>query len=257
MGFLWLLFGRDEPPSGKGEAFPPPFPAWAAGILVDEHLDGVDWLALILEMTRKGFFSIKPTSDGGLRVVCASDHPPEHPAEGTFFQIVCARGGLSLDTPIPAKDLLPAAEALYDTLTREGFFVHNPWRVRRLFRDLGNILMGAGLLGVLVVALWGMIPAWIGFSLGLVPAGLIVRTVGEHMPRKTARGSEAVEMLYALQKRLRENVPGSPEAVLPYALVLGMAGEVLERIGSLPAWWPEGRNDLDLVLMARNLPAFG
>ena len=76
------------------------------------------------------------------------------------------------------------------------------------------------------------------------------------MPRKTARGSEAVESLFSLQRTLHTAPPGSPEEVLPYALVLGMAGEVLERMDSLPAWWPEG-NDLDLVMMARNLPAFG
>ncbi len=257
MGLLWLLFGRDVPPASEISAtFPPPFPAWAAGILVDEHLDGVDWLALILEMARKGAFRLERTPEGGMRVRCIPERSPEDPAERALFQVICAQGEVSLDAPLSSRDFLPAAEALYDALTRKGFFAHNPWRVRRLFRDFGNILMGAGILGALVGVAWGMIPAWIGLSLGLVPAGLVVRTMGEHMPRKTARGSEAVEILYALQRSLHEGLPGNPEEVLPYALVLGMVGEVIDRMDRLPDWWP-GEKPLDLTLLARNLPAFG
>ncbi len=260
----WWWKGRDEAPIPLPGTFPPPFPPWAAGVIVDERLDGVDWLALVLWLAVRGHVRIT-REDPGIRILPQSPPPSTSRVERAFYRWLEARGGLVLGREVlRARDLEPVAREVYETLTREGYFAQNPQRVRRFWRDLGVILILSGLLSIAVGFLWNWIPEWKAFALGMILTGGMVWSMAPHMPRKTARGSAVRQYVEDLQRRFaRGELPQPIEEAFVYALVLGMASSVVQHLASLPSWWPSRedlsrereRLGLDLPLLSQSFPA--
>lgn len=250
---VWWWKGRDEPPEVPETDFPPPFPPWAVGVIIDEHLDGIDWLALVLWLVDQGHLKLVEESEG-IRVVPGTPPPPpQDPVGRAFYDWLNERGGIPLGKRVPSKELNSVARTMYETLTHEGYFAQNPQRVRQFWKDLGYILAFSGIFGWGVGWLWPMVPEWKAFSLGLVGAGWILWAMAPHMPRKTAKGSGVQTYVEKLQRRFAQgDIPPPPHMALLYALVLGMATTVMEHMGAPPPWWPKSKQPLDWITLAQS-----
>jgi uncharacterized membrane protein YgcG len=157
--------------------------------------------------------------------------------------------------------LQAAQDALYRRMTADGYFAGNPQRIRGVYAGVGSLLFPFGSLFVAVAALstgaslLNSIIAGTGVGVG----GLLLRLFGPAMPRRTARGVQALWAVLGfrefirrveqdrLERLLRED-PNLFDRVLPYALVFGVADEWAEKFQGLlqkppewyasPAWTP-------------------
>jgi len=150
--------------------------------------------------------------------------------------------------------LRDAQEALYRRMAADGYFAGNPQKIRSTYQGLGSLLFpfgcffGATVALVLEASLLNVIA--VGAGIGL--AGLILRLFGPAMPRRTARGVQALWAILGfrefirrverdrLERLLRED-PNLFDRVLPYALVFGVADEWAEKFQGLlqkpPDWY--------------------
>ena len=257
---LWYRHGRDKPMGIVAEALPEPpddLPPGMAGTLLDEHADGEDILATIVDLARRGALRIHETNSSTAYAFqrCTSEvalRPYEEALLKALFGPELEREYVR-STVLGSEwrlQRLAVESDIYDAVVEEGYFAENPELVRGNYWYVG--VAGILLAMVINVCLW----IWTGHLLtaSLPSIALVVVAVGmvllsRHMPCKTPAGAEAAARWRAFKRYLTDLGKyadvGQYSAIwdrwLPYAIAFGVdkqyvaAFEAVE--APLPAWY--------------------
>lgn len=217
------------------------------GTVATERVDPVDVTATLLDLAVRGHLRITelPHGEHGLldwsltRTGVADDDLLDY--EQGILEVIAPTGGRTLVSQLPAT-LAPVIadvqSSLYDEVVRRGWFETSPDSTRNTWRTRGIVATGIALaLGVVLVAFT---------NLGLLALVLLALAaafvwVADHLPRRTAQGSQMVAGLGALSSLLAtqptNQMPRGREIpeisrLLPYAVVLGGKERWLEAMVS-------------------------
>jgi hypothetical protein len=249
---LWFFRGRDAAKVGDGAPERPVLdgadgPQFAApdgirpgqvGTVVDETADVVDITATLLDLAVRNYLTIveqpRDSHFGKLDWELQRLHPagPELLAyERALLEAVFADGDRVLVSALgpslrPRLNLV--REQLYSDVVAQGWFNNRPDAVRNRWTTAGVVLLGAGVVLTIVLAVVSKF-ALVGFA--VMAAGLALALVGQVAPARTARGAAVLGRVAGLQHYLaNESSADLPQShrlefasrCLPYAAVLGL-----------------------------------
>jgi uncharacterized membrane protein YgcG len=263
---LWRTRGRDpaasaaipvryEPPAGL-------LPA-EVGTVLDESADIQDVTATILNLAVRGHLEIEEIDSQKFLFFSSRDYElrrkqplseAARPHEVAIFEaLLGTREQVRISTLKNEfyKELPAIQKILYRQLSRQdGYFPFSPRKVRRAWAFAGIAIGGPGA-GVLLSAFAAAGPA---LAVGLCGATLL--GFSRFMPRRTRKGRRAYEEILGFQEfvgrvdrdrleRLGGRTREQFEAVLPYAVVLGVADPWADAFADLytspPSWYHSNR----------------
>jgi Predicted membrane protein (DUF2207) C-terminal domain/Predicted membrane protein (DUF2207) N-terminal domain len=251
---LWFFRGRDafriDPSAGASErpvldgAEGPQFAApdgirpGQVGTVVDETADVVDITATLLDLAVRNYLTIvelpRQSQFGRLdwQLQQLNEGGPELlPYEKALLDAVFADGeAVTVSSLGPAlrPRLGLVREQLYADVVTQGWFANRPDAVRNRWTTAGLVLVGAGVVLTVVLAIvtkFGLV----GFAVML--AGVALALAGQVAPARTARGAAVLGRVAGLQRYLAEETSADlPQShrlefasrCLPYAAVLGL-----------------------------------
>ena len=248
--WLWLVRGRDtagrQPqqvrpitPMGDQMLFSPPSAVRPGqmGTLVDERADVVDVSSTIVDLAVRNYVFVEELSrtqhgrhDWLLRRRNdAGDELLPYERE-VFDAIFTGRDEIRVsELEVVLRDRISGVQALmYDDMVGQGWFKERPDAVRSRWTTSGWVLLGAGAVLTVVLALassFGLV------GLSVVIAGAALAAVGQVTPARTAKGSrvlaELKEFRAFLESPAVETMPAEQREELisrffPYALVFGL-----------------------------------
>ena len=278
LAWWWLWVGRDPRPGTIVPTWRPPegIRPGPAGALVDQRADAGDVLATILDLARRGWFTI------------VESHPSGVPARGTedaaiaralleatgawetewrFVRTEKSAAGLdpyegavlvaifgdakeasarALKATFPAH--VPGIRAaLYNDLLRKGLFLHSPDRSRREWVALAAAVAVAGVLAGVWLDRWPL-------ALALLASAGIVALFARWMPVPTRRGAAMRDRLLGLREYIRraeaselefrhapQKSPALFDEILPWAIALDVSDLWLAEFRALlpdtPPWY--------------------
>ncbi|TCN40842.1 putative membrane protein DUF2207 [Kribbella orskensis] len=249
---LWYFRGRDAGKTGEGAPERPVLdgadgPQFAApdgirpgqvGTVVDETADVVDITATLLDLAVRNYLTIVELHreshfgklDWELRRLNAGG-PELLPYEKALLDAVFAEAD-TVTVSTLGHALRPrlglVREQLYADVVTQGWFASRPDAVRNRWTTAGLVLLGAGALLTIVLAIvtkFGLV----GFAVML--AGVALTLAGQVAPARTARGAAVLGRVAGLQRYLAEETSADlPQShrlefasrCLPYAAVLGL-----------------------------------
>jgi hypothetical protein len=249
---LWYFRGRDAGKTGEGAPERPVLegadgPQFAApdgirpgqvGTVVDETADVVDITATLLDLAVRNYLTIVELPreshfgklDWELRRLNAGG-PELLPYEKALLDAVFAEGD-TVTVSTLGHALRPrlglVREQLYADVVTQGWFANRPDAVRNRWTTAGLVLVGAGALLTIVLAIatkFGLV----GFAVML--AGVAMTLAGQVAPARTARGAAVLGRVAGLQRYLADETSADlPQShrlefasrCLPYAAVLGL-----------------------------------
>lgn len=277
IGITWWYSGRDDLSSRLEEdnsaaeasaesefgSLRPPKSLTPAemGTLIDEQCDIGDVMSTIIDLAVRGVVKIKEID--GTNSTSATPHDYEFvrlhspvdfvlaPHEQKLLDLLFPNGEIQ---PMFLSELrwrffsrlVPINDAIYQNLTVRGFFKGNPKTIRNSFSVLGASL---GFFGITLAVVFSQ---YVSVSIGLILCGLITFSAANSMPARTASGTRARAAVLEFKQRMRtlsdkntaalaESNPAIFERLLPYALVLGVVDEWIQKcIGVMPnqiAWF--------------------
>jgi hypothetical protein len=249
---LWYFRGRDAGKTGEGAPERPVLdgadgPQFAApdgirpgqvGTVVDETADVVDITATLLDLAVRNYLTIVELHreshfgklDWELRRLNAGG-PELLPYEKALLDAVFAEAD-TVTVSTLGHALRPrlglVREQLYADVVTQGWFASRPDAVRNRWTTAGLVLLGAGALLTIVLAIatkFGLV----GFAVML--AGVALTLSGQVAPARTARGAAVLGRVAGLQRYLADETSADlPQShrlefasrCLPYAAVLGL-----------------------------------
>ena len=260
---LWRTRGKDpkgydaipvryEPPEGITPA--------ELGTLVDEKADLQDITATLLHLAIRGYLEIEEVKSEKFLFVHSKDYRLKKlkPADASLkeYERLLHEGIFGTAETVLVSSLknefykkLPGIQkALYQEVSgKGGYFPLSPEKVRQAYVVGGAVLAIIGILLGIGKFYAGLAPA---ISLGLAAA--IVLSFAPFMPRKTTKGRQAYEQILGFKEfvgrvdagrleRMKLNDAGHFEKVLPFAVVLGVAGVWAKAFAGLyttpPSWY--------------------
>ena len=251
---LWLLRGRDAAKVSDAAGAPsrpvldgtdgPQFAApdgirpGQVGTVADESADLVDITATLLDLAVRNYLTITELPRAGefgrLDWILTRRHeggPELLQYEKALLDAVFADGPsvtVSSLGPSLRPRLGAVRENLYADVVTQGWFVQRPDAVRNRWTTAGLVLVGAGAVLTVVLALvskFGLV------GLAVMLAGLALTVSGQEAPARTARGAQVLGRIAGLRSYLdRETSADLPpehrlefaSRCLPYATVLGL-----------------------------------
>ena len=255
MVVLWYRSGRDPKKGTIAPAFEPPtgLGAGEVGVLIDDRIDLRDISAMVLELAVLGHYRIEEIVEetNGLGDKVKGLFKRSGPDDYRFVRRENGGEGLSgvretvfqaiFDEDHPDERLLSSLDnefykslpsiksGLYSGLIGEGYYPHNPERIRRSYASFGALGIGAGLFAWI-----SMGSLYLGIAIAL--CGLIVMAFSPIMPRKTKKGVRALEEILGLSEYIEraevdriefhnapEKTPAVFEKLLPYAVALNLS----------------------------------
>jgi hypothetical protein len=249
---LWFLRGRDAAKVGEGAPERPVLdgadgPQFAApdgirpgqvGTVVDETADVVDITATLLDLAVRNYLTIvelpRQSQFGKLDWELRRQHqggPELLSYEKALLDAVFADGDTVIVSEL-GSSLRPrlnlVREQLYADVVTQGWFASRPDAVRGRWTTAGLVLLGAGVVLTIVLAVVSKF-GLVGFAVML--AGLALALAGQAAPARTARGAAVLGRVAGLQRYLTDETSASlPQShrlefasrCLPYAAVLGL-----------------------------------
>lgn len=262
---LWRSRGRD--PRGR-DAIPVAYQAPEGmtpaelGTVVDEKVDMEDITSSILDLAVRGFLEIEELdatkflffSDRDYALIRKREPDASlRPHERLLLSHLFGSGSRVTISSLKEEfyEHLPEIRtSLYKQLSGpRGYFPVSPDRVRKGYAIAGAVLLGLGVL--LFAFLSQTIPGVAFFA-----SGAIILLFSRVMPRRTRRGRKAYEEILGFKEfvkkvdadRLERMGGGSVdqfEAVLPYAIVLGVADAWADAFAGIytqpPSWYHSPR----------------
>jgi len=283
MIFMYLRKGRD--PSGPGATVvryeaPPGIGASELGTLMDERVDLRDITAGLVDLAVRGYLTIETVKTEHFMGLTHRQetmfHRTDKPANDlASHEQILLEGVFEKGNNVAASDLreefyryIPKIrDALYERLTQRGYFAAKPSSVRHRTIALGVLLGGiAAFLGFAWTSSRGFaaspkIPIVSGIF-----TFLVVLLFAWSMPRRSREGVKArswglgfEEFLNRTEGKHLEGVTdlrATFEALLPYAMALGIASKLARRFEGIyaqagPTWYtgyPMGRGFSTLAL---------
>jgi len=263
---FWYTRGRDRPVALVADyrATPPSnLEPGVVGTLVDEKADMKDIIATLIDLARRGVISMEEEERGGFLGLGSSRdfvfRRQEEPADLREHEKRLLRrlfGGRQTRRLSDLKNqfykFIPDLQKrLYQQVVDEGFFTGSPQRTRGIYTALGIgalVIFGAIELGLIVLfsdyTRWAFCPS---IGLGITSVGLII--LGQFMPRKTRKGSEAAAQWNAFKRYLAniEKYTDLREAqeifdgYLPYAIAFGLERSWIRKFAQVdtpaPYWY--------------------
>ncbi len=250
LGLYWLR-GRDSAPTSQGTVRPltpgpdgqllfcPPSAVRPGqmGTLVDERADVVDVASTIIDLAVRNYLFVEELArtefgrhDWLLRR--RNDAGDELLAyEREIFEAIFAGGDAVRVSDLEAvlRDRLPGVQALmYDDMVGQGWFNERPDAVRNRWSTAGWVLLAAGAVLTVVLAL----ASTFGLSgVAVVLSGVALAGVGQVAPARTSRGSRVLAELKEFREFLQSpdlgDIPVDQREEMisrfyPYALVFGL-----------------------------------
>ncbi|GAB2676119.1 DUF2207 domain-containing protein [Kribbella swartbergensis] len=249
---LWYFRGRDaakvgggaperpvlDSPDGPQFAAPDGIRPGQVGTVVDETADVVDITATLLDLAVRNYLTIVELPrqsqfgklDWELRRLNQGG-PELLPYEKALLDAVFVDGDsvvVSTLGPSLRPRLNLVREQLYADVVTQGWFASRPDAVRNRWTTAGMVLLGAGVVLTLVLAIVTKY-ALVGFAVML--AGLVLALIGQVAPARTARGAAVLGRVAGLQRYLLDETSADlPQShrlefasrCLPYAAVLGL-----------------------------------
>ena len=251
---LWLKYGRD--PRGRGTVmvqYEPPagVTALEAGTIIDEKLDARDITANIVQLAINGYMQIRQDGSSPDDIVFEKGRDFEGDTslkshEKIILRKIFEKGDSTTLASLKnefGKAVMDLKKKVYKNLVKSGYFAHNPASVRAGFFVPAFII---ALVGFFVGATTESFLHMLAFFV----TGAMVFLVGRFMPRKTRKGVLVVEHLRGLEEFIRraekDSIQESErrmmfEKLLPYAMMLGIDSELVEKFGDVyrenPAWF--------------------
>ncbi|WP_062204114.1 DUF2207 domain-containing protein [Demequina salsinemoris] len=184
------------------------------GTLIDEKADPRDVTATIVDLAVRGYLSIEQSgtleadgslgSDGDfvLRKERKADDALLKYERKLFKALFKGRKEVALEElkTTFSEDMTEVQEALYDDVTRMGWFRDNPDDVRTAWGVLGSVLLLAGAGLAIVLAIWG------SFAVLPVPfaiLGLVMLATVRMTPARTPEGSRVLAQARGFELYLR------------------------------------------------------
>lgn len=154
-------------------------------------------------------------------------------------------------------------------LTWEGYFVRNPQSERKRYITAGLI---GGFVSLWVVGFFGLSQSLVVYG-SIVVAGLSVVGFGYFMPQRTKKGVQMREYILGLKEYLSvaeadrlafhndpEKTPERFDALLPYAMVLGVEKEWAKKFAEIyevePHWFDGGGARFNPAIFATDMKGF-
>ncbi len=248
---LWWTRGRDSrsdrPETGRplveaadgGVAFAPPsgIRPGQMGTLADERADIVDVTATIIDLAARNYLFIEELPRGGYghsdwllrRRNGPGDELLAYERE-VFDALFSAADEVTVSELGDAlRDRLPGIQALmYDDMVDQGWFGERPDSVRGRWTTAGWVLLAAGAVLTVVLALvstFGLV------GVALLLAGVALAASGQLAPARTSRGGRVLSELRGFRAYLEsagvDDIPVAQREELisrfyPYALVFGL-----------------------------------
>lgn len=299
MAYLWHTRGRD--PRGRGtivRQYDPPedLSPLAVGLLYDERAHKKDVTALIVDLAVKGYLKIHQF-ERSLLIFSTTDYllerlQTEDDELDAIERKVLARlftvGKVTTET-IHGKEVKgvvlsslahklttlynDVADDINEELTKAGYFVANPMKVRQRYMGAGG---AGGFLMIWLVALLGLSYSFIVYAMiGL--AALSVVVFGYFMPQRTKKGVALREHILGFKEYLGqaekerlafhndpERTPERFDTLLPFAMVLGVEKAWAKQFEDAyqggaemgPRWFDGGGARFQPAVFATNLSAF-
>ncbi|MFH0852381.1 MAG: DUF2207 domain-containing protein [bacterium] len=278
MLYLWYTRGRD--PKGRGTVIaqyeaPDNLTPAQIGTLIDEKVDAKDISSEIIYLATKGFLKITRTQNKGF-IFSHEDYLLEKLKEPDALapagrRLMEALFPQSLNTKKLSdlknkfyKDVPDIKSKLYDSLVKEGYFPESPVRTKTKYIIIGVLVLGGVfLLGELFAGAIGSLGI-----ISLIVSSVLVIIFSLAMPVKTKKGVDAKEDILGLKEYLSvaekdrikffnapEKNPERFEALLPYAMVLGVEQEWAKQFEGIykepPSWYsdPSGHAFNSLILI--------
>ncbi|WP_112244651.1 DUF2207 domain-containing protein [Kribbella monticola] len=259
---LWFFRGRDAGKTVAGGPERPVLdgadgPQFAApdgirpgqvGTVVDETADVVDITATLLDLAVRNYLTIEELPrqsqfgklDWQLRRLNAGG-PELLPYEKALLDAVFADAEtvvVSTLGPALRPRLGLVREHLYADVVTQGWFASRPDAVRNRWSTAGLVLLGAGVVLTIVLAVVSKF-GLVGFAVML--AGAALTLAGQVAPARTARGAAVLGRVAGLQSYLSNqssaDLPQShrlefASRCLPYAAVLGLTEKWAQEIAA-------------------------
>lgn len=254
------LFDRDIPANIYGP--PQDLTPGEIGVLIDEKVHPQDITATMIDLARRGFFTVK-----------------ELPKKGIFskpdFELTCQSKdeSLLLDFETSVLDMLfgpkrlrqtvklsklgefetaftglkKAKDKLYKHLVKKGFFYVNPDHSRKLWFILAGVSAFIGIAFMAFGKIFGTIAGWV---VGWMGTGLVLAIFAPFMPARTAKGRKALREAIGLREWIRlgawrEKIHEKHnffEEVLPFAIAFGLTEKFIRAF-----------NDAELKDLTKNM----
>jgi uncharacterized membrane protein len=238
------------------------------GTLIDERVDIRDISASIVDLAVRGYLRIKETVEKGflrtnrdytLELTKPFEEVVKDPALKPFEVALimalfaqkqfCVISSLEYEFYVHIPKL---KTMLYNSLVKQRYFTHSPESVRKTYLGAGIGILGAGIFLVFLGLgdSSGIVSTGWGISVAL--CGAILAVASRTMPRKTAKGKNALlaargfeEYLSRAERALIEHQERQNyfEKFLPYAMVFGIAhrwAKAFDGIQTEPPHWYTG-----------------
>ncbi len=268
VGLRYMRFGRDpkalvvpeyltEPPSDEHPG--------TVGALLDEKVDMQDIMSTLVDLARRGYFTIEQTSTGGVLGMFEKSDFTFHRSDKSSselggFERTLLKGlfpsdkGSTTLTDLRYKfyTYIPAIkQQMYADLVAKEYFKANPNNTRQTWFWLGIVLMVAGSL-----LFWGAQRSltWISGAIVTLPVaigivGFAATLAADYMPGKTLKGSQDAARWRAF-KRYLSNIDKYGDVAeanakfdqyIAYAIAMGIDQELTRKMAPLltamPDWY--------------------
>jgi len=269
---LWYTRGRDpETRTTIVPQYKPPknLTPTEVGTIIDEKVDSHDISATIIDLAIRGFLTIKESKEKKLFFFNTTEYtfilknPFDHimnkstslkPHEkATLESMFEGKQEVKLSdlTNKFYKDIPTIKDKVYKQLIENGYFPHNPEKIRKSYLITGvTILFISFFFSSLIIMFIGLASA-----ISFIATGIIVIAFSFIMPRKTKKGAETYiyikgfeEYIATAEKdriKFYEDEKILFEQILPYAMVLGVGrkwAEAFKDIYETPPSWYQGHS---------------
>lgn len=260
MLLIWRKRGRDDPAGtyAKYVSEPPSdLPPGLAGALIDEEANVTEVTATIVDLARRGYIEMVEDKEGGLFAKSVITFRKLKPFDFGGFELKVAQAlfGKNKDE-VTTKDLKnkfyahvqPITEAIYEEVTKRGYFYGNPAKVRQKWVGIG--VLAAIVLGGLTFLLASLdIGGWGYWAFGSIISVIIVFAFSSKMPQRTAKGAQETKKWEAFRNYLRDltrfqdmtTAKETFEKYLPYAIAFRVEKDWVRRFQDLqvpaPTWY--------------------
>ena len=267
---LWMFYGRDE---GRLQAvsveWNPPKDLTPAevGTLIDEKCDNFDITSTVLDLAARGYIRIRQIPFNGILGLDNKDYEfrktlgkPEDrdlkPHERLLLSSFFASDSVTYLSALTGtfKDHMETMRnIIYDGLVADNYFARNPREDRDYFLIIGGVALAVGAFLLVASFVGGESYKHYGFGIGL--SGLLVLAASGIMPKRTAKGVQALQQVLAFERFVRKaekerlavlakDDPTIFGRLLPYAVVLGLshrwADAFKDLIAEQPDWYVVG-----------------
>lgn len=258
---IWYLRGRDVQTDFAAEYLPEPpshLPPGMVGTLLDETADMEDILATLVDLSRRGYIKMEELEPEELGIFGRGVGDFEYtllkqpddelrPYEKQLIKAIFGgekkRKLSDLKTKF-YKHLPKLRKALYEEVTKEGYFAANPEQVRNRWSVLGVTVLIftviASCFVLITLSSYTDFALFLPVGFGVFSFGLII--IARFMPRKTAKGAEAAARWKAFRTYLKDiekytdlkRATDLFERYLPYAIAFGLERDYIKTWAQVP-----------------------